>query len=286
MIVGDVMHNKGNFKYVMLVILFIITILLCLTIYSIKNERKLTFVESAIKDTTLFIGKIFYAPFDFIKDKIDDIGRLSSIKNKYEKLKKDADKIDSYKQEIINLKQEIKDLKKITKIDNVLSLYSVINATVIVRDYNTWYNTLTIDKGDKNGISIGDAVTSDGKLIGTITKVSNFTSEVKLLSSDTLSNSISVELMVDNKEIYGLLTRYDLKTNLYTVEGISENITIEAGTKIVTSGLTGSLPRGIVIGEVDEMSKDNFDLTKILHVKPSADFTNIRYVSVLSGDDK
>lgn len=286
MIVGDVMHNKGNFKYVILVILSIVAILLCLTIYSIKNDRKLTFVESAIKDTTLFIGKIFYAPFGFIKDKAENIGELINIKNKYEKIKKDTDKIDSYKQEIVNLKKEIKDLKKLTKIDNVLSLYSVTNATVINRDNTTWYSTLTIDKGSKNGINIGDAVTLNGKLIGTITKTSNFSAEVKLLSSDTLSNNISVELMVDDKEIYGLLTRYDSKNNVYIVEGISENITIKSGTKIITSGLTGSLPKGIVIGEVDEMAKDNFDLTKILHVKPSADFTNIKYVSILSGDDK
>ena len=217
MIVGDVMHNKGNMKYIILIVLFVFTILLCLTVYSVKNERKLTFIESAIKDTTLFVGKIIYAPFDFVKDKIDDLGNLINIEKKYNKLKKDADNIDKYKQEITNLKQEIDDLKKLTKIDDVLSLYSSVNATVIVRDNNNWYNSLTIDKGSQDGIKIGSAVTVNGKLIGTISKVSNFTSEVKLLSSDTLNNSISVEIMVDDKEVYGLFTKYDSKNNTYIV---------------------------------------------------------------------
>ena len=278
------MHNKNNYKYIILVILFVIAFLLCLTVYSIKSDRKLTFVESAIKDSALFIGKIFYTPFDFTKDKIDDLKELINIKNKYNKIKKEQDKIDSYKQEIVTLKQEINNLKKLTDIDEVLSLYKYQNATVISRSYNTWYESITINKGSKNGLKIGNAVTSNGVLIGKITKVSNFTSEVKLLSSDTLNNNISVELIIDDKEVYGLLTRYDSINNVYIVEGISDDIKIDVGTKVITSGLTDNFTKGIIIGEVDNLSTDSFDLTRILKVKPATNFNNINYVSVILKD--
>ena len=276
------MHNKR--KYIVLVILFIVALLLCLTVYSTKSNRKLTFVESVVKDSTLFIGKVVYTPFGFAKDKINDFKELISIKKKYNKIKKDKDKIDAYKQEIKTLKQEINDLKELNDIDEVLSLYNYKNATVIARNYNTWYNSLTIDKGSKNGLKIGNAVTYNGILIGKISKLSNFTAEVQLLSADTLNNNISVELIIDDKEVYGILTRYDSKDKVYIVEGITDDVKIEVGTKVITSGLTDSFKKGIIIGEVDDLSTDSFDLTRILKVKPATNFDDINYVSVIIGE--
>ena len=278
------MHNENRRKYILLVILFIVAFLLCLTVYSIKSERKLSFIESAIKDSALFVGKVVYAPFEFVKDKVNDFNDLINVKKKYDKLKKEQDKVESYKQEIITLKQEIYDLKKLVDIDEVLSLYKYKNATVIARNYNTWYNSLTIDKGSRNGLKLGDAVTYNGILIGKITKLSNFTSEVKLLSADTLNNNISVELIVGDKEVYGLLTRYDSKDNVYIVEGISDDVKIEVGTKVITSGLTDSFRKGLIIGTVDDLSTDSFDLTRILKIKPATNFDDINYVSVVIGD--
>ena len=279
---GDTMHN--NRKYIVLVILFIVAFLLCLTVSSTKSNRKLTFVESVVKDSTLFIGRVVYAPFGFVKDKINDFRELISVKKKYNKIKKDKDKIEVYKQEIKTLKQEINDLKELNDIDEVLSLYNYKNATVIARNYNTWYNSLTIDKGSKNGLKIGNAVTYNGILIGKISKLSNFTAEVQLLSADTLNNNISVELIIDDKEVYGILTRYDSKDKVYIVEGITDDVKIEVGTKVITSGLTDSFKKGIIIGEVDDLSTDSFDLTRILKVKPATNFDDINYVSIIIGE--
>ena len=278
------MHNKNNFKYVILVVLFIIAFLLCITVSSIKSERKLTFIESAVKDSALFVGKVIYTPFGFIKDKVNDLTDLVNIKKKYDKLKKKQDYVNSLEAENISLKQEIVNLKKLTGVEEVLSLYKYENATVISRNYDTWYDSITIDKGSKNGLKIGNAVTSNGVLIGKVTKVSNFTSEVKLLSTDTLSNNISVEFIIDDKEVYGLLTRYDSNDKVYIVEGISDDVKIKVGTKVITSGLTDSFKKGIIIGEVDDLSTDSFDLTRILKVKPATNFDNINYVSVILGD--
>ena len=278
------MHNKRDFKYVLLVILFVISLLLCLAVWSTKKGRKLTFLESAIKDTSTFIENIVYTPFGFAKDKINDVKELINIKKKYDKIKADKAKIDSYKQEIISLKQEINDLKELTGIDEVLSLYEYKNATVIARDYNYWYNSLTINKGKKDDVKVGDAVTYNGYLIGTIYEVSNFTSEVKLLSADTLNNNISVEIIINDQEVYGLLTRYDAEEKVYIVEGIDDDIKIKKGTKVITSGLTDSYKKGIIIGEVDSLSKDSFDLTRIIKVKPAVNFNDINYVSVIIGD--
>ena len=51
--------------------------------------------------------------------------------------------------------------------------------------------------------------------------------------------------------------------------------------KRMTSGLDNNFPSGLVIGKVTSVKKDNFDLEQIVSVKPSSNFDNINYVSIL-----
>ena len=71
------------------------------------------------------------------------------------------------------------------------------------------------------------AVVVNQGLIGKIVNASNFTSTVKLLSTDELSNKISVKIQLDDKSIYGLLVSYNKKKNIYMIEGISDNAEIK-----------------------------------------------------------
>ena len=60
---------------------------------------------------------------------------------------------------------------------------------------------------------------------------------------------------------------------------------VDIGDFVYTSGLGGIFPSGILIGSVSEITTDSYDLAKIIKVKPSADFSNINYVSVLKRKD-
>ena len=55
---------------------------------------------------------------------------------------------------------------------------------------------------------------------------------------------------------------------------------------VYTSGLGGVFPSGILIGKVSEITTDVYDLAKIIKVKPSANFEDINYVTVLKRNDK
>ena len=145
---------------------------------------------------------------------------------------------------------------------------------------------MNINKGAKSGIKAGYAVVTDKGLIGKIVSVSNFTSTVKLLSTDASINKISVKIQLDDKSIYGLLSSYNKKNNTYLVEGISDNTEITNGAKVVTTGLTDAFPAGILIGEVKSVTKDRYELAKAVLVTPTVDFNDIDIVTVLDRDAK
>ena len=280
------LKNGNNKKYIILIILVVVGILVVVTTIAVKENRKLNFFEKAIKDSTTFITGTIYKPIGFIKDKIKENDEKNKIYKQYKKLKEKADKAKVLEARIKELEGEIDNLKKSLDLNQTITDYKKINASVVNRNVGAWYNTVNINKGSKAGIKEGYAVITDKGLIGKVVSVSNFTSTVKLLSTDEVINKISVKIEVDDKSIYGLLSYYDKKNNAYIVEGISDNTEIKNGSKVVTTGLTDAFPAGILIGEVKNVTKDRYQLAKAVEVTPSIDFDDIDIVTVLDRESK
>ena len=283
MIVGDILKRKRNSKIKILIfIIIIIAIMLALSSHIISDKKKLNFFEKAIKDSGSFIEKIAYIPVDFVKNKINFLIEKDKIYNKYIKLKKKVEKTDIYYDQIKELQKENAELKSELELNSTLSEYTFVNSTVVSRDIGYWYNTLTIDKGKKNKVKLGDAVITNEGLIGKISSVSNFSSTVKLLNNDEILNKISIKIEHDNEYYYGLLIGYDINLNVYKIEGNVELNKIKEGDIVTTTGLTDYFPSGILIGKVKRVVMDEYDLNSIVQVTPSVNFNNISIVSVLN----
>ena len=281
------MHRKKNKKkYIIIGIILVVGLMVIFTARSVKEDRKLNFFEKIVKDSVNFVEKIVYAPIDYVKDKIDLQKEKDKIYKKYKKIEKDKIKKDTYKAQIDELNKEIEELKSLLDLNSVDSQYTNINATVINRNINSWHNILTIDKGSHDGIEEGYAVVTDKGLIGKIVGVSEFTSTIKLLTSDEISNKISVKINKEGKSIYGLLASYNSEDNVYIIEGISDIDELEEGSYVTTTGLSELFPSGILIGTIKSVIYDNYELTKVVEVTPSVDFNDINYVSVLKHEEK
>ena len=274
-------NKKFDKRYLFIFVVIAIAIVLTILAASLNKERDLNPIEKALKDMGTVVIKVVSTPFNFVHDKIDEMVEKNDIYEKYKEIKNKEEQIDSVIAQNDNLKDEIGKLKETLNLNTILSDKVYMNATVITRNIDYWYNEITIDKGSKNGIEKGMAVVVPKGLIGQITKVSNYTSTVKLLSNENMSDKISVKIKVGDNYVYGLISAYDAKTNTYTVEGISENVKIEKDADVVTTGMGTIFPSGLIVGKVKEVTTDNFDLSKVVEVKSSVDFNDIDYVTVL-----
>ena len=274
-------NKKFDKRYLFIFVVIAIAIVLTILAASLNKERDLNPIEKALKDMGTVVIKVVSTPFNFVHDKIDEMVEKNDIYEKYKEIKNKEEQIDSVIAQNDNLKDEIDKLKETLNLNTILSDKVYMNATVVTRNIDYWYNEITIDKGSKNGIEKGMAVVVPKGLIGQITKVSNYTSTVKLLSNENMSDKISVKIKVGDNYVYGLISAYDAKTNTYTVEGISENVKIEKDADVVTTGMGTIFPSGLIVGKVKEVTTDNFDLSKVVEVKSSVDFNDIDYVTVL-----
>ena len=179
---------------------------------------------------------------------------------------------------------DLKELENMLEIKNNQSDYTSISATVMNRKVGAWYDNLTIDKGSKDGVEEGDAVITSYGLIGKIIKVTNYSSNVKLLTSVNENFQISVKIESETESIYGLLSNY--KDDYLIISGISNNKEIPTYSKVVTTGLDNRFPSGILIGYTEKEEKDNFDLARTIYVSPAHSLDDITYVSVLKKVEK
>lgn len=268
-------------KYILVAVIILLLILIFIFAMTLKSDRKLNPVESFIKDAITSTEKVISYPFRFIGNKINNYHHLEDTEKNNDILETSIDRIESIETENIELRRQLDQLKEELNIDYTLSDYEYLNSTVISRNVGYWYNTITIDKGSYNGVEKDMVVISSKGLIGRIVRTTAFTSDVRLLTTSDTNNKISVHLSSGTSNLYGLISNYDYDNNYLEVEGISNTKNVNIGDYVYTSGLGGVFPSGILIGKVTEITTDSYDLAKIIKVTPSADFSDINYVSIL-----
>lgn len=277
---------KLPLRYILLIVLVVITIILGIIFSVVKDDRTLHPFERIVKDTGLFVQKIVNKPAEFIRSKIDEHKQKKTLYNDYLELQKQVQEIELNQAKRKELEKELQELKKILGITKTMSEQSYLNATVVNRNIGFWYNTITIDRGEYNGVTEDMAVINSDGLVGRVIHTTQFNSTIKLLTTEDLSNKISVKVEVEDNYVYGLLSGFDRDTGFLIVEGIGEYSDIPIGAVVTTTGLGNLFPSGILIGEVVGVKTDHFDLAKTLEVKSSVNFDDLLFVTVLKREAK
>lgn len=260
------MYGKKRKNKKVVVVLLSIVFVFVLLFFSLKLGRHMGVIEGGLKDFSILIEKIVMYPFT----------ELNSDK--------DVDQSKSYLiQKNVNssMANEIEELKDALDLNRTLTEYKPINTTVLSRNKSYWFNTITVDKGSSSGIKVDMAVVTKNGFVGKVSKVSKYSSEVKLITSADVNYKVSVSITTNDGDTYAILSGYNKKTNTVKVTGVDKSSDVQKGDVVLTSGLGGLFPRGIYIGTVESIVRDKYDLSKTLYIKTSQDFNNIHYVTIL-----
>lgn len=275
------MKQKIEIKY-FIILLFITTIFfLSMMSFFVKRQKNMFFLDKLLKDGFHYLSYTMQFPIQKIEDSIDKMKETKDLYEKYESLKEEIEKTNFMTSRYNESLKVIQELEEMLDLNATLMENEYINATIISRNLGFWYDKVTIDKGSTSGIQENQAViTSDG-LIGRVISVSYFTSDIKLLTSSDINQKVSVKIKIEDDYVYGLLTGYNTKTKEFILEGIAGNKEIPIHSEVTTTGLGDIFPSGILIGYVNNITKDHFDLARTLTVTSNVDFEGVSYVTVL-----
>ncbi len=270
-----------NKKMIMLLISVLIFISLITFSLSSRGDNV---VQSGANDVTGVVGRLFSKPTNAIFGVVDSVNDVQSTYEENQRLKGQLDAIHEKEAEIAALRSENQQLKDELGLQDLVTEYTVRRSNVISRNPDQWINQVIIDLGTMNGMELGMPVMNNNGLVGYISETNPTSSKVTLISNVDLSASkVSSEIILEGEEaaIQGIISEYKTDTNQLVMSQITSDAEIKPGTLVTTSGLGGAFPRGLVIGEVEDVRLDEQGLERLVFIKPLSDFNNIRIVSVI-----
>ncbi|MBI4053744.1 MAG: rod shape-determining protein MreC [Candidatus Doudnabacteria bacterium] len=172
--------------------------------------------------------------------------------------------------------QENEELRVMLGIRKTLP-YTTVGAQVVTKDPLGVKDQVTINRGRSDGLSPGNAVIDQyGNLLGAIREVYEETAVFFLVTD----GSVKIDGSVVGKKGLGLITgSHSLGL---TFELLTQNFSAQTGNQIITAGLTGAMPAGILVGFLNQQLSGESELFQKFSVTPASDLKNFRFVMVIT----
>ncbi|MEO5284839.1 rod shape-determining protein MreC [Limosilactobacillus sp. WILCCON 0053] len=278
----------SNRRLVITVVILVVCFGLMGGSIAMRNRRSTPpLIQQFGNDIVGFADGIVAYPVNAVQGVADSVSGLMNAYTENRELKQKVSELAQVKVRDQTLAKENKQLKAELKLKNSLTDYSTVSAAVMSRTPSSWQQQLVINKGQTSGIKKNMPVLSGGGLIGRVAEVNKTNSKVELLS-DTSESSNRFSIVIngtDGKSVNGIITGYNARTNELIMGQVTSTAKIKKGAKVVTNGMGGITPKGLYVGKVSRIGKDDYGLAKKVYIKPATNFNEINIVTVAELND-
>lgn len=151
-----------------------------------------------------------------------------------------------------------------------------IAAAVIGRDPSPFLHYVIIDHGSDDGIRHGMPVVTEQGLVGRVDAVTAGAARVQLITDPGSVINVRLQNQKTEGQVSGSVT------GEMTLEMVAQNVSFSSGEILLTSGLGGTFPVDILVGQVLEISRTENQLFQSASVQPVVDFASVRAVLVIT----
>lgn len=267
-------------KHPILLLIITIVILVILIIVT-KGNRNIstpedlvgtvvTPVQGAVSSVTGGIGEWFKGLFG-----------QSTLQKENAELKEKLRQLEGQLSLTGELQQENERLREIANYHENNPQYEMVTARVIGKNPGYWFDTFTINVGRSDGIEQDMvAITPEG-LVGRVMEVGNNWSKVISIADSRSSVSGMIERTRDNGVVRGSTEADNTLGGRCQMYYLPFENDLVPGDKVLTSGLGGVFPKGIVIGEVIEVSRAQGETERTAVIDTAVDFTKLEEVMII-----
>lgn len=152
--------------------------------------------------------------------------------------------------------------------------FATLPARVIAEDASSWFRTVMIDKGSEQGVLEGMPVVVAEGVVGRVVRSSPYFARVLLITD---ASSAVASLLQDNRARGVCRGRGEQ----LVFDFVLRQEEVGVGDRVVTSGMGGVFPKGLVVGLVKSVDRKEFGLFQAIEVSPAVDFSHLEEVLVL-----
>ena len=160
--------------------------------------------------------------------------------------------------------------------------YTFASGRVIGRDPADYYGNFTISAGQNAGVSVNDpVVATDGSLVGVVEEVGLTYAKVRTVLDPSVKVASQISRTGDTAYTAGSTIEM-ARRNQLKMTALERSSSAALGDYVVTSGIGGVYPGGLLIGSVTDIQSATDGLTLTAEVELFADIYNLKQVMVIT----
>lgn len=264
-------------KKMVIIVVAVVLLFITMTILSVTSKRGMS-APSGLEKVTIPI----VAPFQktvtrsirFVKGVWEDYFHLVNVSKENKKLRDELNLANEKKNRYREMELFNSRLREFLKFKNQTQS-EVLAAEVISKDSSAWFKTIMIDKGLADGVKKGLPVVVPRGIAGQVIDVADRYAIVLLI----IDRNSAVDGLVQRTRARGIIKGESDSSCLFQYALRKEDV--KAEDIIVSSGLDGIYPKGLLVGEVSGVIRRNSGIFQEVRVTPFVDFEKLEEVLVI-----
>lgn len=222
--------------------------------------------------------RVYYAGVRTVRDLAQDYIFLVHLRKENERLRKLVVELERKNAELAEMAIANERLRRFLNFKKKIPKPTLL-AELIGEDASSWFRTITINKGTIDGVHRGMVIVAAAGLVGHVINTSLDVSKVLLITD---YNS-SVDSICQASRARGIVQ--GKKGDLCDLNYVSRREDVSPGERVITSGLGGRFPKGLIVGTVTRVEKKPYGVSQKVEVTPAVDFRKLEEVFVILDTD-
>lgn len=251
------------------IILLITAAALILALISLGQYSSSSMGTGCVREGYYVFERVITSPFRFMANLWEEYVFLVNTRQDNEELRKQIDHLRVQCMMLEELRSENERLRDMLDFKAAHKEFTLYPARLLTQDITLVFKTAIIDKGSLNDFFVNMPIVNPHGVVGKVIAVSPHTSQI-LLSTDPNS---SIPAMIESTRVKGIVKGTGGKSLRFEYVRRSEDVHI--GDSVITSGLLGIFPKGLKIGYVQDIKKDESKIFADILLTPSVDMEKI-----------
>jgi rod shape-determining protein MreC len=218
-----------------------------------------------------------HAVTGWFSDAHKGFGTLSGFKTENERLRNRIQQLEAERNKLLETEATNRRLQQLLDFRAQLPPGSV-TATIIANSASTWFQSCLLDKGSSDGVGKGMAAVTPLGVVGQVISTAARSAKVLLITDP---NS-GVDVLVQRTRARGIVSgSLEQKTVMKYVKRSED---IQVGDRLITTGLDGVFPKGLMVGTVTKVTKQNLGLFQYIELTPAVFLSQTEEVLVVKGE--
>jgi rod shape-determining protein MreC len=207
----------------------------------------------------------------------ETVNQAGDLANQNRRYREEIERLEALTVQLHEMELENRDLRQLLGLRELAPPGSLVSANVIARDPMSMVQSVVIDRGADDGVTVNHPVVSWRGVVGRVVEVHPRSSKVLLITD--VNSAVSARLQDDDSRATGI-TRGSGDGRL-VLQYVPRTDTLRTGGTLITSGIGGTFPAGLVIGKILQIRQKDVEVFQEALIEPAVDMRNLERIYVL-----